>query len=185
MTIISLLFIAIALSFDAMAVGAANGAHHHQMSRVMALRIAFFFGLFQFIMPIIGWLIGVGLEQMVSKYDHWIAFILLLILGIKMIAESLKPAEEKEIDISSYKILLLLSVATSIDALIIGMTFALLPVNIWLAISVIGITTFILTFISIYVGKKCGECWGKKAEILGGIILIIIGTKILISHLLY
>ncbi len=176
--------IAIALSFDAMAVAAANGAHHHRMSIIKALRIALFFGLFQFLMPLVGWVLGTGLEQIISKYDHWVAFILLFILGLKMIIEALKPVDEKKIDIHNYKILFLLSVATSIDALIVGMTFALLPVNIWLSALIIGTTTFILSFLSIYVGKKCGECWGKKAEVFGGFILILIGFEILTTHLL-
>lgn len=185
MTLLSIFIIAIALSFDAMAVAAANGAHHHNMSLEKAIKIAFFFGIFQLFMPMIGWSIGLGLEQIVSKYDHWVAFFLLIILGIKMILESLKPVDEREIDIHSYKILLLLSVATSVDALVVGMTFAFLPVNIGLAVSVIGLATFTLSLLSIYIGKKCGECWGKKAEIFGGLLLIMIGIKILISHLFF
>lgn len=184
MSFFKIFLIAVALSFDAMAVAAANGAHHHRMSIIKALRIAIFFGFFQFFMPLVGWVIGTGLEQIISKYDHWVAFILLFILGLKMVLESLKPVDEVKIDIQNYKILLLLSVATSIDALIVGMTFALLPVNIWLSVFIIGITTFILSLVSIYIGQKCGECWGKKAEIFGGFILIIIGFEILITHLL-
>jgi putative Mn2+ efflux pump MntP len=136
-------------------------------------------------MPLIGWLIGAGLKEIISKFDHWIAFVLLAILGIKMILESLKSIEEKTIDIHNNKILFLLSLATSIDALVIGMTFALLPINIWLAVIIIGLTTFFLSLISIYIGKKCGERWGKKAEIIGGIILILIGLKILLTHLFF
>lgn len=167
-----------------MAVAAANGAHHHKMHFTKALRIAFFFGFFQFLMPLIGWIMGFGLEKFISTIDHWIAFILLAILGIKMIIESLKPVEERKIDIHSLKILIFLSIATSIDALIVGITFALLPVNIWFATAIIGVTTFLLSLISIYIGKKCGETWGKKAEIIGGLILILIGSKILLSHVL-
>lgn len=184
MTFISILFIAIAVSFDAMAVAAANGAHHHKISFSKAVKIAFFFGFFQLFMPLVGWVLGVGLQQIIATLDHWIAFILLAILGIKMILESFKTEDEKKTDIHSLKILLFLSVATSIDALVVGITFALVPVNIWLAVSIIGVTTFILSLASVYVGKKCGECWGKQAEIIGGIILVIIGIKILISHLL-
>lgn len=185
MTLLSILLVAIALSLDAAAVSAANGAHHHRMSLVKALKISFFFGFFQFFMPLVGWLIGSGLEKIISKFDHWVAFLLLAVLGIKMILESLKPTEEKTIDIHNIKILLLLSVATSIDALVVGMTFALLPINIWPAIIVIGFTTFILSLISVYIGKRCGERWGKKAEIVGGLILIVIGLKILLSHLFF
>jgi len=185
MTFFSILFIAIALSFDAMAVSAANGAHHHHMSFAKAFRIALFFGVFHFLMPLIGWVLGVGLQQIISNFDHWIAFSLLCGVGIKMILESLKPVEEKEIDINNLKILLLLSVAISIDALVVGMTFALLPVNVWLSATVISLTAFVSSLTSIYIGKKCGERWGKKAEIIGGLILIIIGAKILISHLIF
>lgn len=184
MTFVNILLIAIALSFDAMAVSAANGAHHHHMSFAKALRIALFFGAFHFIMPLVGWVLGVGLQQIISNFDHWIAFSLLSGVGIKMILESLKTVEEKEIDIHNLKILLLLSVAISIDALVVGMTFALLPVNIWTASAIISLTAFIASLVSIYIGKKCGERWGKKAEIIGGVILIVIGLKILISHFL-
>ncbi|MFA6296766.1 MAG: manganese efflux pump MntP family protein [Patescibacteria group bacterium] len=184
MSLINIFFIAIALSFDAMAVAAANGAHHHQMGAKKALRIAFFFGFFQFLMPLIGYILGIGLVQFISGIDHWIAFILLTILGVRMLIESFKKEEEKKIDIHSLKILLTQSIATSIDALIIGVTIALLPVNIWLSVSIIGITTFTLSLISIYIGKKSGEKWGKKAEIIGGLVLIGIGLKILLGHLL-
>lgn len=184
MSIINIFLIAIALSFDAMAVGACNGAHHHKMGAKKALKIAFYFGFFQFLMPLIGYILGVGLEKFVSSIDHWIAFILLSILGVRMLIESFKKEEEKKIDIHSFKILLTQSIATSIDALIVGITLALLPVNIWLSVSIIGLTTFILSLISIYLGKKCGEKWGKKAEIAGGLVLIAIGLKILLGHLL-
>lgn len=185
MTFFSIFLTAIALSLDAVAVSAANGAHHHRMSLVKALRISLFFGFFQFLMPLIGWLISVGLEEIISKFDHWIAFLLLIVLGGKMILESLKPVDKKTIDIHNIKILFFLSVATSIDALVVGMTFALLPVNIWLAITIIGLTTFVLSFFSIYIGKKIGEQWGRKAETIGGVILILIGIKIVLSHLYF
>ncbi len=185
MTFFNILLIAVALSLDAAAVSAANGAHHHRMPLTTALKISLFFGLFQFIMPLIGWWVGFGLEKIISQFDHWIAFSLLSILGIKMILESLKSVNEKTIDIHNIKVLFLLSIATSIDALVVGMTFALLPVNIWLAVIIIGLTTFVLSFLSIYIGKKCGEQWGRKAEIIGGLILVLIGIKILLSHLFF
>lgn len=184
MSIFNILFIALAVSFDAMAVAAANGAHHHKMGAKKALKIAFYFGFFQFLMPLIGYVLGIGLIQFITGIDHWIAFILLTALGVKMLIESFKKEEEKKIDIHSLKILLIQSIATSIDALIIGVTIALLPINIWLSVSIIGITTFVLSLISIYIGKKGGEKWGKKAEIFGGLVLIVIGLKILLGHLL-
>jgi len=111
-------------------------------------------------MPLIGWIVGAGLEKIISKYDHWVAFLLLAIIGSKMIFESLKPVEENKIDIYNLKILFLLSIATSIDALVVGMTFAILQIKIWLAILLIGITTFLLSLASLYIGKKCGESFG-------------------------
>lgn len=184
MSLLSILLVAIALSFDAMAVAAANGARHHRMPFSRAFKIALFFGFFQLFMPLAGWFLGTGLEKMISSFDHWVAFVLLSILGIKMIVESLKPVEEKQIDIHSWKILLLLSVATSVDALVVGISFAFVSINIWLSVFLIGLTTFSLSLCSVYIGKKCGEYWGKKAEIIGGLILLIIGLKILLSHLL-
>lgn len=184
MTFLNIFLIAIALSFDTMAVSAASGARHFKMTFKKALQISFFFGLFHLIMPLTGWIIGIGLEKIINKFDHWVAFLLLVILGIKMILESLKKEEIKSANINNLKILLLLSFATSIDALVIGMTFGLLPVNILIAVLIIGLTTFSLSLLSIYIGKKCGEIWSKKAEIAGGLILIIIGAKILIDHLM-
>ncbi|OGH91568.1 MAG: hypothetical protein A2534_04495 [Candidatus Magasanikbacteria bacterium RIFOXYD2_FULL_39_9] len=185
MTIFSIFLIAIALSLDAAAVAAANGAHHHRMSFAKALKISFFFGFFQFFMPLVGWVMGSGLETIISKFSHWVAFFLLGILGVKMILESLKSVDEKTIDIHSVKILLLLSVATSIDALlVVGTTLALMPVNIWLASVIIGLVTFVFSLAAIYIGKKFGEKWGKKAEFVGGLILITIGLKILVESYL-
>jgi len=182
-TFLNILFIAIALSFDAMAVSAVSGARDIHISLKKALKISFFFGFFQLFMPIIGWTIGVGLEKLINKFDHWVAFLLLIGVGIKMIIESFKPKKEKK-DINNLKILFLLAIATSIDALVVGLTFGLMPINIIFAVGVIGTTTFLLSLISVYIGKKCGETWSNKTEIVGGLILIAIGIKILISHLI-
>lgn len=183
MTLLSIFLIALAVSFDSMAVSASSGACNNKLSFLKSLRIAFFFGLFQGLMPLIGFVLGSGLEKFISGLDHWVAFGLLGVLGFKMIIESFKHEKEKEIDINKLKILVLLAIATSIDALVVGMTLALLPVNIWLAVSVISITTFSLSLISVYFGKMCGKKWGKIAEVIGGLILIIIGFKILFDHL--
>ncbi len=184
MHLINILFIALALSFDTMAVGAAHGASRPQLRWLESLKISFFFALFQFAMPLAGWLIGSKFEHYLSTYGHWAAFILLTALGAKMLAESFKGVGEKKTDINSWKILVLLSVATSIDALIVGMSFGFLQINIGLAVSVIGVTTFFLTLLSLFLGKKFGERWGVKSEIAGGLILILIGVKVLLSHLL-
>lgn len=185
MPLSSIIYIAFALSLDAMAVSAAIGAGNHRMSHQKALQIALFFGFFQFFMPLVGWTIGIGLEKIISQFGHWIAFAVLAILGAKMIVEALKTTDEKKCIIHTTKTLFLLSVATSIDALVVGVTFALLPVDIWLAVIIIGIITFFLSLFSIYIGKKSGEQWGKKAEIIGGLILIGIGIKIVLTHVLF
>jgi putative Mn2+ efflux pump MntP len=185
MTVFSILLIGIALSFDVMAVSTANGASNHKMSFAKAFQIAFFFGLFHFLMPLLGWLAGINLEPIVSRFDHIIAFVLLFILGLKMVVEAFKKEENKDTDIHNLKNLLLMSLAISIDALVIGMTFALLPVNILLASSIIGLTAFTISILSVYVGKMFGKSLGKKAEVMGGLILIIIGIKILINHLFF
>jgi len=180
----TILLIAVALSFDAIAVAAANGAHHHRMSFGSALRIAIFFGVFQMLMPIIGWMLGDALQQVFTQFDHWVAFILLFGLGVKMVIESFDTNKEKSTDANSLKVLILLSIATSIDALVVGMTFAFVPVNKFLAVTTIGATTLLLSLLAVYLGKKCGERWGKRSEMLGGVILIAIGIKILVSHIL-
>lgn len=183
MDLLNILLIGVALSFDGAAVAAANGARHHDMRFFKALEIAVVFGLFHFIMPLFGHVVGLGFESFIRGVDHWVAFILLAGLGIKMLLESFKSVEEKEIDIHDYKILLLLAVATSVDALVIGISFAFLPVNVWWAATVIGTVIFFVTLVSIYLGKKFGEIWGKKAEVIGALVLIGIGLKILFSHI--
>ena len=149
MSFLNIFLVSLALAMDAVAVGAANGAHHHKIRFKTALRIAFFFGFFQFFMPLVGWLIGSGLKVYIMEFDHWIAFILLGILGAKMILESLKETKEKSIDIHNLKILFLLSIATSIDALVVGITFNFILMNVWLAVITIGLSTFVLSLISI------------------------------------
>ncbi len=185
MNLLNIILIGLALSFDGAAVAAANGARHKQMKVLKIMEIAVVFALFHFLMPIIGYYLGVGFKNIISGIDHWIAFALLVGLGVKMFVESLGTIEEKSVDIHDYKILFLLAVATSIDALIVGISFAFLPVHIWTASLVVGLIILIVTFASIFIGKKCGEIWGKKAEILGGLVLIGIGIKILLTHLFF
>lgn len=185
MSLLNIFFIAIALSFDVMAVCAAGGARESRLSFLTALRAAVFFAFFQALMPLIGWLVGLRLEKLIADFDHWVAFLLLAILGLKMIWESLKADKKKRVvNMDSPKILFLLSLATGIDAWVAGVTFAFLPVSIWAAVSIIGLTTFVLALLAIFIGKKSGERWGQKAEIAGGLILIALGLKILLSHLL-
>jgi putative Mn2+ efflux pump MntP len=175
--------IAIALSLDAMAVAAVSGTQDRHITFRQSLKIALSFGFFQFFMPLVGWIAGVGLKDFISGFDHWIAFLLLVVIGLKMLMESFSPAKTNRVDINNWKVSILLSLATSIDALIVGITFALLPVKIWFAAIMIGITTIILSLAAIYIGKKFGELWGKKSEAIGGLVLIGIGLKILLGHL--
>jgi manganese efflux pump family protein len=136
-------------------------------------------------MPLIGWFLGFQIRNSIKEFDHWIAFILLLFMGGKMILESLKKEEEKkEFNPLKFLVLLGIAIATSIDALIVGVGFAFMKVDIATTIAIIGFITFIVSITGILIGKKTGNLFGKKAEILGGIILISIGTKILIEHLL-
>lgn len=184
MPLFNLIVIAISLSLDAAAVSAANGAHHPRMSGKKAFKIAFFFGLFQGLMPLAGWFIGWQLSGLIFAIDHWIAFFLLFLIGAKMLFESAKSEDDKSTDIKNNKILLLLSVATSIDAAVVGVSFGFIDINIFWAAFVIGIITFVISLASVYIGKRFGERWGKKAEAAGGLCLIFIGIKMLLQHLL-
>lgn len=183
MSYLQIILLSIALAMDAMAVAAANGAHHHKMSFFKALYIAGFFGFFQFFMPLVGWFLGQGVQNIFMQLDHWVAFVLLGGIGTRMIVESFKTVKERNIDVKNLYILLLLSVATSIDALVVGISFAFVDVHIIASSLLIGLITFMLSLASIYIGKKLGEVWGKKSEVIGGIVLICIGLKILFTHL--
>lgn len=184
MNILTILFIALGLSMDAFAVSIANGFTIKQLRIDHALRIAVFFGLFQAIMPVIGWSAGIGLRDLIAMIDHWIAFGLLSIIGIKMILESreIKQEEEGKSPLTIYT-LLLLSLATSIDALAVGFSLSLLSISIISPAIIIGLVTFLLSFAGVFIGKKFGHFLESKIEMAGGIILIAIGVKILIEHL--
>ncbi len=146
--------------------------------------IAIFFGLFQAVMPLIGWLGGLSLKNFISGLDHWIAFGLLSFIGCKMIYESIKvESNVREINPLNVYVLLILAVTTSIDALAVGVSFAFLKISIVTPILVIGIITFFLSFIGVFIGDRFGHFFENKIEILGGLILIGIGIKILIEHL--
>ena len=137
-------------------------------------------------MPLIGWAVASTFEEYITAYDHWIAFGLLLLLGGKMIWDSFKKEEEREEEKAlniGFKTLLLMAIATSIDALAVGVTFAFLQVNVWVAIAIIGAITFVLSLIGVAIGAKLGDKFEKKAEFIGGLILILIGVKILLEHL--
>lgn len=182
---ITLLLIAMGLSMDAFAVSVSNGMTVRQQRTNHALRIGFFFGSFQALMPLMGWAAGNRLRDLISSVDHWIAFGLLCLIGCKMIYDSRKRDENslKEVIPLGLGMLLLLSLATSIDALAVGFSFALLNISIITPILVIGMVTFGLSFLGVLAGNKVGHFFEKKIEVIGGLILIGIGIKILIEHL--
>ena len=183
MELATIVLIAVGLAMDAFAVSIVTGSVYRELHIKHALRMALFFGGFQAAMPIIGSLAGLGLRDYISAYDHWIAFGLLAFVGGKMIYEAFKIEQaEKRLDPSNLLVLLTLSVATSIDALAVGFTLSLLATSIAVAVTIIGVITFGLSYAGISIGKRFGHFFESKIEILGGLILIAIGLKILIGH---
>ena len=183
MNIIDILVIGVGLSMDAFAVSICKGLAMKKMDIKKALVCSLYFGVFQALMTLIGFLLGSGFKNVVSSIDHWIAFVLLGIIGINMIKEA-KSCDVVN-DSMDVKTMLTLAVATSIDALAIGVTFAFLKVSIIPAVSIIGLITFVCCFIGVKLGSAFGEKLKSKAEIMGGVMLILIGTKILIEHLFF
>jgi putative Mn2+ efflux pump MntP len=184
MELMTIVFIAVGLAMDAFAVSIVTGSVYRELQVRHALRMALFFGGFQAAMPIVGWLAGLGLRAHISAYDHWVAFGLLAFVGGKMIYESFAiESAEKNLNPSNPLILLTLSVATSIDALAVGFTLSLLATSIAVAVTIIGVITFGLSYVGITIGKRFGHFCERKIEILGGLILIAIGLRILIGHL--
>jgi manganese efflux pump family protein len=182
MNVITIVTIGIGLSMDALAVSIINGFVIKKLQIRHAFRIAFSFGFFQALMPVIGWAAGLSFRKYIQSFDHWIAFSLLFLVGGKMIYESINCREEKK-DCLRFPALLSLSIATSIDALAIGLSFSFLQVEIIIPALIIGAVTFIICFIGIFIGDKIGRFIGNKIELIGGLILIIIGIKILAEHL--
>lgn len=181
---ITILGIAAAVSMDALVVSVGNGFMMKEFKVRHALRIAFFFGFFQAAMPLIGWFAGIGLSGYIRAFDHWAAFFLLMGIGIKMIWECTRVDPEKPSrDCLHFPTLLLLSVATSIDALAVGISLALLDTAIFFPAAVIGAVTFFVCFFGVAAGSRIARFSGAKIEFLGGLILIIIGAKILYEHL--
>ena len=176
--------IAVGLALDAFAVSLGAGAGNKIANLRGAVRLAFHFGLFQFLMPIVGWYLGIKVAPLVESVDHWIALILLGYVGIKMMMEAFSGEEEIINDPSKGRTLVALSVATSIDALVVGFSLAMIGVDIWYPSSIIGIITALLSIFGIYMGKKLGTKFGKKMEFIGGLIIVGMGIKILIEHLL-
>ena len=179
MGLFELIFISVGLAMDAFAVSICKGLNMRRMNNRHAGIIALFFGGFQALMPFFGWILGKQFERYITSIDHWIAFILLAVIGVNMIHEALG----EDGDHLDLKELLMLAIATSIDALAVGITFAFLQVNILPAVSLIGIITLAISFAGVHIGHQFGSRYEKKAEIAGGVILILIGLKILLEHL--
>lgn len=183
MSLWELFIIAVGLSMDAFAVSVCKGLSVQKVKPKHYLIVAAYFGGFQALMPLLGYLLGVRFEAMVANVDHWIAFVLLGLIGANMVRES-RAGEEKLDDSFTVSTMLILAVATSIDALAIGVTFTFLGVNIVEAIILIGITTGIISGVGLKIGNVFGSRYKSKAEMAGGIVLILMGIKILVQHLL-
>ena len=184
MTFAELLIIAIGFSMDAFAISISKGLSAPELKPRNAIAAGLWFGGFHALMPIIGYYLGVSFADLVSSVDHWIAFVLLGIIGGNMIKESYeKDSANGEADFS-VRAMFTLAIATSIDALAIGVSMAFLGVNIWSAVLMIGLTTFIFSFVGVYIGKFFGYRYKSKAEFAGGFILLAMGLKILLEHTL-
>ncbi|MFZ4740737.1 MAG: manganese efflux pump MntP family protein [Bacteroidales bacterium] len=182
MSFLELILIAIGLSMDSFAVSLTSGTLKC-ITYKKGLRIALVFALFQAIMPLLGWLLGITFKDMIERIDHWIAFSLLFIIGLKMIIESIKvKPEERKFNINKNSVLIMLAIATTIDAFVVGISFGFLNVSILKAAIIIGIVTFIISYGGICLGKLNRFIKPRTAELLGGLVLIIIGIKILIEH---
>lgn len=183
MGLIELFLIAVGLSMDAFAVSVCKGLAMPKCTFKKAAIVGLWFGGFQALMPAIGYILGAQFQEAIASIDHWIAFVLLALIGGNMIHEALDNDEEEADASLDVKTMFLLAVATSIDALAIGITFAFLKVNIIPAVCFIGIVTFIISFAGVKIGNVFGARYKNKAEIVGGIILILLGLKILLEHL--
>lgn len=182
MSPIEIAFIALALSIDAFAVSMAAAAAGRVHGARAVFRLSFHFGLFQFLMPVVGWAAGATLEPLIASFDHWIAFGLLMVVGVRMLIPSSSSQAVQIDDPSRGLMLLTLATATSIDALAVGLSLAMLRVNVLLPSVVIGVVAAVMSLVGIYLGSRLQVRLGRKAEILGGIILIIIAIRIVVEH---
>ena len=184
MEVLMVIFLAIGLSFDSFAVSVCSGLNLPHIRFQQAAKIALFLALFQGLMPLLGWMIGNSMKSLIEPVDHWLAFGLLTLIGGKMITESFISSEEREIkNPLLIRVILMLSLATSIDALAVGFSFATLLDKILFAALIIGLVTFVASMLGILLGKKTGPKINRYAEIMGGLILIMIGCKVLYQHL--
>jgi len=183
MGVLEILLISIGLAMDAFAVSICKGLSMKTMSWKKAIVVGLYFGIFQALMPVLGFFLGATFESLVTQIDHWIAFALLSFIGINMLKEAFGNNEENQNDSIDFKTMAILAIATSIDALAVGITFAFLKVNMLLAGFMIGIVTFAICVIGVKIGNKFGDKYERKAETVGGLILIFMGIKILFEHL--
>ena len=183
MGIIEIFLISVGLAMDAFAVSVCKGLSMKKIEWKKVFIIALYFGGFQAGMPLLGYFLGYSFSGLVESVDHWIAFALLAFIGVNMIKESTDDELEKRNDRVDFKTMIILAVATSIDALIVGITFAFFQANLILSVAMIGVITFILSTIGVIIGNKFGDKFQNKAEFVGGVILILMGLKILLTHL--
>ncbi len=182
MGIAELVIIAVGLSMDAFAVSIGKGLSLKQIKLRHVLSVGLWFGGFQALMPLIGYLLGATFTAVVSDFDHWIAFFLLGIIGFNMIRDSFSKEEEKHDDNFSFRTMLMLAVATSIDALAVGVSFAFLSVDLWISVALIGLITFAFSAVGLKIGNIFGNKYKSKAEFTGGVVLVLMGVKILVEH---
>jgi putative Mn2+ efflux pump MntP len=182
MGIIEVLLIAVGVSMDAFAVSIAKGMSAHRVGWRHAILTGSWFGGFQALMPCIGYFLGLGFAAFIGQWDHWVAWFLLTLIGANMVKESFSKEEDEVSGGWGFWHMLTLAVATSIDALAVGVSFAFLEMSIWMPIIIIGITTMMFSIAGVLLGKKAGERFKSRAELLGGLVLIAIGCKILIEH---
>jgi putative Mn2+ efflux pump MntP len=184
MTILSIALIGVSLSVDAFAISVGAGISVKDLKVSHAIRASFFFGFFQFIMPVAGWHLGSVFASYIQSFDHWIAFGLLCFVGGKMIVETLRGSSGSSADVRNLASLLVLSFATSIDALAVGLSFSIMSMGIWLPAGIIGVITFAICLCGFEFGRRVGSILEKWAGIAGGLVLIGIGVKILVEHLM-
>lgn len=184
MPVYEVLLIAISMAMDAFSVCLVAGSLHRASGARSAFRLSFHFGLFQFIMPVLGWLAGITLEPLIRDYDHWIALGLLGFVGARMITSALRGEEAQPLDPSRGWTLVMLSVAVSIDALAVGLSIGVMGLSVWYPAIIIGVVTGLLSFFGLRLGETVGSRLGKPVEIIGGLVLIGIGIRIVLSHLI-
>lgn len=183
MGFLELFLLAIGLSMDAFAVAVCKGLAMKKVTPKQMVIVGAWFGVFQALMPAIGYLLGSAFQQYIAAIDHWVAFLLLGLIGGNMVREALSKGEEPADASLSFRTMLVLAVATSIDALAVGITFAFLNVNLLASVLMIGLTTFLLSIVGVKLGSLFGNRYQAKAELAGGVILILLGVKILLEHL--